>query len=66
MLTVGSSCAFVTVARVATPFQFQEGNFKSGHAEFGKICSLLDKIHFKGDKVAVPKDDPIDPAKVWI
>merc|ERR1712223_1677638 len=41
-----------------------EGNFKSGHAEFGKICSLLDKIHFKGDKVAVPKDDPIDPAKL--
>jgi len=41
-----------------------EGNFKSGHAEFGKICSLLDKIHFKGDKIAVPKSDPIDPAKL--
>ena len=41
----------------------QEGNFKSGHAEFEKICSLLDKIKYKGDKTAVPKGS-IDPAKV--
>ena len=43
----------------------QEGNFKSGHAEFEKICSLLDKIKYKGDKTAVPKGS-IDPAKVRI
>ena len=42
----------------------QEGNFKSGHAEFEKICSLLDKIKYKGDKTAVPKGS-IDPAKVF-
>jgi len=40
-----------------------EGSTKTGHAEFEKICSLLDKIKYKGDKTAVPKGS-IDPAKL--
>jgi len=40
-----------------------ESSSASGHAEFDKICSLLDKIKYKGDKTAVPKGS-IDPAKL--